>query len=105
MQTLNAAQMWRTTFDFWRLSAEAQFVMSMRLAGMAGIWALAPGETTRMIVEKQEAFQRSAADAAAAAFGGHGAEHIAAAALRPLSRKTSANARRLRRSWTRQTLG
>jgi hypothetical protein len=93
---------WKAGFDAWRMLAEAQAVIALRVMGMAGIWTLAEGETLRMITEKQQAFAQSALDGAAAAMRGQPPERILAAAVRPLGRKTSANARRLGRSYIRQ---
>jgi hypothetical protein len=93
---------WKSGFDAWRMLAEAQTVIALRMMGMAGFWTLAEGETTRMITEKQEAFAQSALDGAVAAMGGQSPERVLAAYVRPLGRKTSANARRLGRSYRKQ---
>ncbi len=81
------------------MMAEAQTVIAFRLTGMAGLWALAPGETTRMMAEKQEAFAESALGASAAVFAGESADRVLDAAVRPLGRRTRANARRLARAY------
>lgn len=93
---------WKSGFDAWRMLAEAQTVIALRMMGMAGFWTLADGETARMFTEKQEAFAQSAMDSVSAAMRGQPPEKILAAAVRPLGRKTSANARRLGRSYVRQ---
>jgi hypothetical protein len=93
---------WQAGFDAWRMLAEAQAVVTLRMMGMAGLWTLAEGETLRMFTEKQQAFAQSALDGAAAAMRGQPPESILAAAVRPLGRRTSANARRLGRSYLRQ---
>jgi hypothetical protein len=93
---------WQAGFDAWRMLAEAQTVIALRMMGMAGVWTLAEGETMRMITEKQQAFAQSAADLTTAAMRGKPPEEILAAAVRPLGRQTRANARRLGRSFSRQ---
>jgi nucleotidyltransferase/DNA polymerase involved in DNA repair len=90
---------WKCGFDTWRMLAEAQTVVAFRMMGMAGLWTLAEGETTRMFTEKQQAFAQSAMDGAAAAMRGQSPERVLAAAVRPLGRKTAANAQRLGRSY------
>ena len=96
------AAIWRSGFDAWRMLVEAQTVIALRMMGMAGFWTLSESETTLMITEKQQAFAQSALDATAAIMRGQPPERILAAAVRPLGRKTSANARRLGRSYSRQ---
>jgi hypothetical protein len=93
---------WKSGFDAWRMLAEAQTVIALRMMGMAGLWRLADGETTRMFTEKQEAFAQSAFDGALAAMRGQSPDRVLSAVVRPLGRKTSANARRLGRSYCGQ---
>jgi hypothetical protein len=93
---------WQSGFDAWRMLAEAQTVVALRMMGMAGIWTLAEGETTRMFTEKQQAFAQSALDLTTAAMRGRPPEQILAAAVGPLGRATRANSRRLGRSFARQ---
>lgn len=91
-------------FAYWALSVrtaqmltEAQTVVAFRLMGMAGNWTVSPSESTRMVMEKGPAFMRAYGDAATAAMKGKRPDEIAEAALRPISRKTRSNAKRLRR--------
>lgn len=95
-------------FRFWTLglqtawlTAEAQTVIALRLAGFHGLWPMGPHEATRMVAEKWPAFIQSAGAAGAAALAGHSPDRIAAEALAPIRRKTRANSRRLTRG-TRQ---
>lgn len=81
--------------------AEAQAVIALRLAGLAGLWTLAPGETARMVTEKQQAFAEAALAVSAAAIEGRPHERLVDAAIRPLGRRTRANARRLGRAYVR----
>lgn len=74
------------------MGMEASAVIWMRMMGMAGAWNVTGGENALMLREKQVAFVKSAQDASLAAMGGR---DVAAAALRPLRRKTRANVRRL----------
>lgn len=86
---------WSSGLAAWRMLTEAQTVIGLRMAGMAGLWTMTPGETTRMITEKQTAFALSASGAALAAASGEPPERILDAAVRPLGRATRANAKRL----------
>ncbi len=91
-------------FAWWGLSMrtaqmmfEAQAVIGMRMLGMAGGWPVSPSENTRMIVEKGPAFMRASGAAMTAAMKGKRPDQIAEAALKPIGRKTRANAKRLSR--------
>jgi hypothetical protein len=95
MKTATPFALWTSAFAAARMMTEAQFVIALRLAGMAGLWTLAPGETARMVTEKQRAFAESAVALTAAAAGGRRPEQILDAAVRPLGRRTRANSRRL----------
>lgn len=97
------------TLAFWQsgvamatMLGEAQIVIALRMAGVAGLWTLAPGETARMVSEKQQAFAEAARDMTAAALQGQHPERILDAAIRPVGRRTRANARRLARAWSRR---
>ena len=91
------ADMIRTSAELAFLAWEAQAVMAMRLAGMAGMWSVLPSENARMIGEKAPAFAVAAMDAGAAmARGAHPIE-VARAWAKPLRRRTRSNARRLSR--------
>lgn len=93
---------WRSGFEAWRMLAEAQTVIALRCMGMAGLWTLAPGETARMVTEKHAAFAESALAVASATARGHAPERVFDAAMRPLGRRTRANADRLGRAWMRR---
>ncbi|WP_128516268.1 antifreeze protein [Tabrizicola thermarum] len=77
--------------------AEAQMVIAMRLLGMAGMWRVSPSENARMVSEKMDAVQQSAFSATRAVMQGKSPAAIADVALKPISRRTSANAKRLAR--------
>lgn len=77
------------------IMAEAYAVITMRVWGMAGIWAVTPYESRRMFSEKTDAFTHSALKAYTAASRGGGPAQIIAATIRPVRQKTRANARRL----------
>lgn len=91
-------------FAYWALGlrtaqmlAEANTVIAFRLMGMAGHWPVSPSETSRMVMEKGPAFLRAYGAAATAAMKGRRPDEVATAALRPISRKTRSNAKRLTR--------
>lgn len=77
--------------------AEAQLVVGMRVLGMLGLWRVLPSETALMSSEKVSALGEAALAASTALLAGKPAALIAEAALKPIRRRTSANARRLSR--------
>jgi hypothetical protein len=77
--------------------AEAQMVIGMRMLGMAGMWRVSPTENARMVSEKVSAVQDATLAASKAAMQGKSPATIADHALKPISRRTSANAKRLSR--------
>ena len=87
----------RLVMDFVQMAIEAQMVIGLRMAGMMGLMAQAPGEPFRMVAEKQAAASESLFAMASAAGKGASAERVMAAALRPYGKRTRANSRRLGR--------
>lgn len=87
----------RLTTETALMLAEAQMVIAMRLAGMAGFWNVTRAETRLMQTEKVAAAQASVLAAGTALMLGAAPAAIGLAALEPLRRKTRANARRLGR--------
>jgi hypothetical protein len=94
-----------TPFDLIRPSilmtqmiAEANLVIALRMWGMAGAWKMAPGEKQRMVTEKVAAAQASGLAMAKAALSGATPGEVASAGLKPVRRRTRANAARLTRS-------
>ena len=81
----------------WRMQTQSAAVMGMRMAGMAGAWAMPPSEYTRMVTEKQAAFAEAGRKMALAMMTGAAPLAIYSAGLAPVGRKTSANSRRLTR--------
>ncbi len=91
-----------TPFDYWTnalqvgyLMAEANAVIGIRMMGMAGVWSVTPAEDGRMISEKVYAMTKATTDATKVAICGGTADQIASAAIKPIRKKTRANARRL----------
>lgn len=78
-----------------RVAVESQMVIGMRLAGMAGLWNTRPDEVQRMYAEKPTAMLQSALAGARAMVSGDTPDAVVQAALKPISRRTRANARRL----------
>ena len=89
-----AAQM-RLVNQVARIAIDSQVVIGMRMAGMMGMIAQAPGEPFRMVAEKQAAAQESLFAMAEAGFRGGSPESIFGAGLGPYGRRTRANSRRL----------
>lgn len=86
---------WANAMQLGYLMAEAQAVIAMRMMGMAGVWSVTPAEDGRMISEKVYAMTKATTDATKAAMNGGTVDEIAAAAIKPIRRKTRANAKRL----------
>ena len=94
-QIATPLELMTTGWAAWRMAAEANMVIAMRLAGMAGIWSVTPAENTRMVSEKGPAFAEAGMAAWTSAVAGQRPDQVMAAWLRPISRHTSANSRRL----------
>ncbi|MDT0682738.1 antifreeze protein [Roseicyclus sp. F158] len=77
------------------LAQEAQMVIAYRTLGAAGLWPVTAGENSRMVSEKGPAFTASAMAASMAAMTGKRPDEIMTAAIRPLRKETSRNAKRL----------
>ena len=88
-------------FQVGRMALESQMVIAMRMAGMMGIVGQSRDEPFRMVAEKQAAASEAFQGVIRAASRGQGYDRMMAAALRPYSRRASANSRRLTRSLTR----
>lgn len=77
------------------LGVESQVVIGMRVAGMLGMVAQAPGEPYRMVAEKQAAASESLFAMAQAASSGASPDRVMSAALKPYSKRAHANSSRL----------
>ncbi len=93
----NPADMMRLSLAWWTMMAEAQTVIGLRTLGMAGILPAKDSENSRMVSEKVAAMTQSLNAAGKAALAGKRPDEVALAAIRPLGRKTRANAKRLSR--------
>jgi hypothetical protein len=80
-----------------KMMAEAQVVIGLRVAGMAGLWPMAETEANRMVEEKLHAGMDAAQAMLRAGMAGQSPSAVAMAAMKPLRHKTKANARRLQR--------
>jgi len=87
-----SAKLWG---DMMRIGIEAQFVMTLRTAGMMGLLPHGKNENTLMFTEKNDAVRESFGAAFRSAARGARADQILAAALKPYGRRTRANAKRL----------
>lgn len=67
------------------LLAEAQMVVALRLAGMAGVWPVGMDEAHRMVSEKGPALIGAATDAQTVALSGQRLDQILLAAITPLT--------------------
>ncbi|MBC7146965.1 MAG: hypothetical protein H5U24_16415 [Thioclava marina] len=92
----------RIGFEAARIGVEAQAVIAMRLAGMAGLWDVPMHETFQMLHEKPVAVAEATEAAAWAILKGHSADRAISASMSEIGRHTSANLARLSRrgpSW------
>ena len=85
----------RLTVQSTLMIAEAQRVIAMRMAGMAGAWNVTSSEDTRMVAEKSDAAMASGQAMLRAAMAGGSGGAVALAGLKPVRAKTRANAGRL----------
>ncbi|AXQ93094.1 antifreeze protein [Cereibacter azotoformans] len=86
---------------YWQtgmMVVEAQTVMAIRTMGMMGVLTPHPLENQRMVAEKGVAFAQAAHAATTAAMQGKRPDEVAAAALKPIRRRTRVNAARLTRA-------
>lgn len=96
-----------TPMDFFAPALEASFIMTeaqmvigIRLAGMAGLWPMAEKETDQMLSEKLSAGMDSAHAALRSGMAGGNISEVAMAAMKPVRATTRANAERLQRDVT-----
>lgn len=94
MMSVNAAPL-RLWAQMARIAVDSQMIIGLRMAGMMGLTAQSPGEPFRMVAEKQAAASESIFAIAQAASRGASADRVMSAALRPYSKRTRANSRRL----------
>ncbi len=93
----DAASWQRSLLQLGSLVAESQQVIAYRTLGMAGIWPIAPSETSRMVNEKGPAFMQSWWGASRAAMGGAAPDRVLDAWTGPLEHKARSNRKRLAR--------
>ncbi|MDP2085108.1 MAG: antibiotic ABC transporter [Gemmobacter sp.] len=91
----HAAEFMKLWTESCFMAVEAQMVIGMRLAGIAGFWNVTKAENNVMRTEKIAAAQASALAATTALSGGSTPAGIVLAAMEPVRRKTMANSRRL----------
>lgn len=91
----NPLEYWRAALTTGQMMAEAQSVIAMRTMGMAGRWNVTKGENARMVAEKGDAMREAGMAAAGAMMRGASPIGVAMAAMKPVKRRTGANARRL----------
>ena len=77
---------------------EAQRVIAMRLAGMAGGWKVGADEDSRMVAEKHQAAAAAGQAMIKTAARGGSAGAVALAGLKPVRARTRANNARLTKS-------
>ncbi|MCF8512352.1 MAG: hypothetical protein K9G43_12960 [Rhodobacteraceae bacterium] len=98
MFPFNPFAYWSASIAAGQIMAESQLVIALRVAGMAGILPMAEGETQRMLSEKLAAGKEAGQAALRAGWAGGSLPTIVMAAMKPVGRRTRANARRLSRN-------
>lgn len=94
---ITSTQMIRLSLQTGMMLMEAQMVIGMRLLGMAGLWRVQPSENARMSAEKVSAATEVAMATSHAIMARKSPTVIAEAALKPISRRTRSNVKRLAR--------
>ncbi len=94
-QMAEATRLWAQVAQ---IAIESQMVIGLRLAGMMGILPQQSNESHRMVQEKLDAAQEAGNLMFRAVTRGASVDQVMSAALRPYSRRTKANARRLTKS-------
>lgn len=85
----------RIGFEAARIGVEAQAVISMRVAGLMGLWDVPALETFQMFHEKPVAVAAAAEAAVFALMSGHRADQAISASMTQIGHHTSANLARL----------
>ncbi|MEQ8656974.1 MAG: hypothetical protein RIC24_06670 [Hyphomicrobiales bacterium] len=95
MKKSNSNAVMNLNFALWRMGFEAQSVIAMRTMGAAGFWNHSDLENQLMVREKQVALAKGTAGAARALMRGESPAAVMLEAVKPMQKKTGANARRL----------
>lgn len=89
--------MWEYQLQAAFMVIEAHSVIYYRSLGMIGLWPVSRRERSKMLSEKPPAFAAAALAAGIAAAQGQRPDQVMSAAMKPIRRKTRANAHRLSR--------
>lgn len=87
----------RPAMEASKIMADAQVVIGLRVAGMAGFWPMGRAEKHLMVAEKMSAGADAAGAVMRSAMAGGSLPDMAMAAMRPVRSKTKSNVRRLSR--------
>ena len=88
-------QAMRIGLDAARIGLEAQSVIAMRLAGLAGLWNVPSNESFRMVQEKPLAAIEAGQAAFDALLKGHSPDRVVSASMAQIGQRTQANMARL----------
>lgn len=91
-------------FQAARIGLEAQAVIALRLAGMAGLWNTPKGENSRMVQEKAEAAIEAGQAVTLAALAGKGPAQVLQAGMDEIGKHTAGNMKRLARRGPKRVL-
>lgn len=92
---MTPASLWGLSWDMAMLGWHSQTVMTLRTLGMMGAWPVSPGENEKMWTEKPAAFTDAYWGALTAMSRHASPDQIVRAALKPVAKVASANAKRL----------
>ncbi|MFK7752056.1 MAG: antifreeze protein [Sedimentitalea sp.] len=90
-----ATEMNKFWWDFGKLAADTNLVMTMRVMGMSGTWSVPRGEGADMLSEKIPAFTQAMTAGVLTAMSGGGPDRVMQAVLEPISDKARENCERL----------
>ncbi|MBN2739997.1 MAG: antifreeze protein [Rhodobacteraceae bacterium] len=85
----------RIGFDAAKIGFEAQSVIAMRLAGIAGFWNVPENENVRMVQEKPMAVLEAGQAAFDALMKGHSPDRVVSESMARIGNHTQANMARL----------
>jgi hypothetical protein len=92
---MDPLQAMRIGFDAAKIGFEAQSVIAMRLAGIAGFWNVPENENVRMVQEKPLAVLEAGHAAFTALMNGHSPDRALSASMARIGHHTQSNLARL----------
>lgn len=95
---MSPSALWNLSLDVSLLGWHTQTVMTLRTLGMFGVWPVSDDENERMWTEKPAAFTDAYWSAVSAMARHASPDEVMRAAMKPVAKVASANAKRLTRA-------